>query len=93
MRTPLVLSRFHWMKLVFASAAFASLGLSVSLWFTGHRDAGVFVGLWVPAIHSLGTLVLTGEDRSAVERRSTSSSCQVAPIRPGERPTTADRPA
>ena len=28
---------------------------------SGNRDAGLFVGLWVPAIHSLGTLVLAPE--------------------------------
>lgn len=48
-------------KLAFMAAAFASLVLSVGLWFSGNHDAGVFVGLWVPAIHSLGTLVLTPE--------------------------------
>jgi hypothetical protein len=52
---------FHRAKLVFLSAAFASFLLSVSLWFFVDRELGLFVGLWVPAIHSLGTLVLTGE--------------------------------
>ena len=28
--------------------AFVSFVLSVSLWFTGHHDQGIFVGLWVP---------------------------------------------
>jgi hypothetical protein len=58
---PASLSNFHRIKLIFLVAAFASLVLSVSLWFSGARDEGVFVGLWVPAIHSLGTLILTGE--------------------------------
>lgn len=52
---------FHQVKSLFLLAGFISLALSVALWFTGSRDAGIFVGLWVPAIHSLGTLVLTGE--------------------------------
>ena len=43
------------------AAAFVSFLLSVSLWFLVDRELGLFVGLWVPAIHSLGTLVLTGE--------------------------------
>ena len=43
-------------------AAFFSFLLSVSLWFFVDRELGLFVGLWVPAIHSLGTLVLVGED-------------------------------
>jgi hypothetical protein len=55
------LSSFHRTKLVFLFAAFASFVLSVSLWFLVDRELGLFVGLWVPAIHSLGTLVLTGE--------------------------------
>ena len=56
------LSSFHRAKLVFLAAGFISFLLSVSLWFLVDRELGLFVGLWVPAIHSLGTLVLTGED-------------------------------
>jgi hypothetical protein len=37
--------------------AFVSFVLSVSLWFTGHHDQGIFVGLWVPSILALGGLV------------------------------------
>lgn len=55
------LDSFHRTKFVFLAAAFASFLLSVSLWFFVDRELGLFVGLWVPAIHSLGTLVLTGE--------------------------------
>ncbi len=49
----------HKVKLAFLVAAFASLVFSVFLWFNVDRELGLFVGLWVPAIHSLGTLVLT----------------------------------
>ena len=42
---------------LFLLAAVVALGLSVSLWFTGNHDQGVFVGLWVPSILSLGTFV------------------------------------
>lgn len=62
------ISTFHRVKGLFLLAAFASLFLSVSLWFSGYRDEGVFVGLWVPAIHSLGALILTGERDFLVER-------------------------
>ena len=55
------LSPFHRTKLVFLIAAFLSFVFSVSLWFFVDRELGLFVGLWVPAIHSLGTLVLVGE--------------------------------
>ena len=59
-----VLSPFHKVKLAFMAAAFVSFVLSVSLWFLVDRELGLFVGLWVPAIHSLGVLVLVGEDGS-----------------------------
>ena len=58
------LSSYHKVKLAFLIAAFVSFVLSVSLWFLVDREVGLFVGLWVPAIHSLGALVLVGEDRS-----------------------------
>ena len=51
-------------KILFMVAAFLSLVLSVTLWYTGSKDQGIFVGLWVPSILSLDTLVLTN-DRSA----------------------------
>jgi hypothetical protein len=37
--------------------AFVSFVLSVSLWFTGHHDEGLFVGLWVPSILALGAVL------------------------------------
>ena len=37
----------------FLLAAFASLIVSVALWFLVNRDYGVFVGLWVPSILAL----------------------------------------
>ncbi len=39
-------------------AAVASFVLSVSLWFTGNREEGIFVGLWVPSILSFGVIAL-----------------------------------
>lgn len=47
-------------RLPFLVAGFASFLLSVWLYFVeDDPTAGIFVGLWVPSIHSLGTLVLT----------------------------------
>jgi len=40
--------------------AFVSFVLSVSLWFAGHHDQGIFVGLWVPSILALGGLTAAG---------------------------------
>jgi hypothetical protein len=39
-------------------AAVASFALSVTLWFTGSHDQGIFVGIWVPSILSFGVLAL-----------------------------------
>ena len=60
---------FSQPKLLFMAAGFASLVLSVSLWYSGNKDQGIFVGLWVPAIHSLGTLVLTNDRASQRMKR------------------------
>ncbi len=45
-------------KLGFVVAAGISFLFSVYLWFSGSREEGAFVGLWVPSILSLGTLML-----------------------------------
>ena len=39
-------------------AAFASFVISVVLWFGGHHQEGIFVGLWVPSILALGAVLL-----------------------------------
>lgn len=47
--------------LIFLAAALVSFLLSVVLWFglfgEADREAGVFVGLWVPSILALGALL------------------------------------
>ena len=45
-------------SLMILAAAFASFALSVTLWFTGSQDQGIFVGLWVPSILSFGAVAL-----------------------------------
>ena len=45
------------------TAAFLSFVFSIYLWFTGFRDEGLFVGLWVPSILAFGGFV-----RSAMRR-------------------------
>ena len=54
------MSRLAQAKLLFAAAAFLSFVLSVVLWFSGQREEGLFVGLWVPSILSLGAMLLAG---------------------------------
>ena len=48
-------------KLLLMLASFISLVLSVSLYFNGHEQQGIYVGIWVPSILSLGSLLLAGE--------------------------------
>ena len=55
-------SAFGRAKALFLAAAFLSFLLSVVLWFSGDREAGLFVGIWVPSICSAGALVLAGRN-------------------------------
>jgi len=45
-------------RLLLLGAAALSFAVSVSLWFSGNELQGIFVGLWVPSILSLGAIVL-----------------------------------
>ena len=47
-------------RLLILLAAVISFLLSVFLWFNGHENQGLFVGLWVPSILSFGSLMLAG---------------------------------
>jgi hypothetical protein len=42
---------------VLLTAAFLSFVFSVYLWFTGLREEGLFVGIWVPSILAFGGFV------------------------------------
>ena len=50
------------------AAAFLSFLFSVSLWFgilgPGNRDTGIFVGLWVPSILTLGLYTSSARRKS-----------------------------
>jgi len=35
-------------------AALLSMFASILLWFMGHREEGLFVGIWVPSILAFG---------------------------------------
>lgn len=48
-------------KIGFTAAAGISFVLSVYLWFSGSKDQGLFVGIWVPSILSFGTLIMSGK--------------------------------
>lgn len=45
-------------KALFLLAAGVSFLISVSLFFTGDHERGIFVGIWVPSILSAGTLLM-----------------------------------
>lgn len=51
-------------SIIIAAAAFVSFLVSITLWFTGNREEGVFVGLWVPSILAAGAFVLVSLDRA-----------------------------
>ena len=59
------MSRLAQAKLLFAAAAFISFLLSVYLWFSGQREEGLFVGLWVPSILSLGAMLMAANRAAA----------------------------
>lgn len=42
-------------------AGVLALGVSLALWFSGSKQAGIFVGLWVPSLWVLASLVDTME--------------------------------
>ena len=64
-RTPQILAGAEQRsRLLLLAAAAVSFALSVSLWFAGHELQGIFVGLWVPSILSLGAIVLPRTARS-----------------------------
>ena len=52
--------RIRLAKALILLAAFLSFVLSVALWFSGDRERGLFVGIWVPSICSAGALLLAG---------------------------------
>lgn len=47
-------------KITILIAAGMSFLLSVYLWFSGDKEAGLFVGIWVPSILSFGALMHAG---------------------------------
>jgi hypothetical protein len=49
---------------LFLVAGLASFLLSVALWFTDHREEGVFVGLWVPSVFAAGAFWISAVRRS-----------------------------
>lgn len=55
---PLPKSYTEKARVLILIAAFLSFLLSVGIFFFDDRTRGIFVGIWVPSILSLGTLIL-----------------------------------
>lgn len=55
--------RFDVIKGLFLIAGVLSFVLSVYLFFWEDETQGIFVGLWVPSMWSLGALLLASERR------------------------------
>ncbi len=50
--------RLNLARNLLLGAAGLSLLVSVSLWFSGSREEGLFVGLWVPSVLAAGNLYI-----------------------------------
>jgi hypothetical protein len=59
-----VMKKLTIAKSLFVAAAGVSFLFSVYLWFGGQREEGLFVGLWVPSILSLGALMFASRGRA-----------------------------
>ena len=49
-------------KALFLLAAGVSFALSVSFYFSGDHERGIYVGIWVPSILSAGALLMSPDE-------------------------------
>lgn len=54
-------NRLFVIKLAFLVAGALSFLFSVYLWYFADQLQGIFVGIWVPSMWSLGALILSTE--------------------------------
>jgi len=47
------------------ASAIISMVLSIYLWFSGNKEAGLFVGIWVPSLLSLGSYIKASLGRNS----------------------------
>ncbi|MBJ7457712.1 MAG: hypothetical protein JHD02_00845 [Thermoleophilaceae bacterium] len=57
-------SAYQKARVLILVAAFLSFAFSVSLFFLSDEMQGIFVGLWVPSILSLGTFIAPARRQS-----------------------------
>jgi len=62
--------------IVLASSV-ASIGTSIYLYATGHKEAGIFVGLWAPTFLGLGSFL--NATRAADEASATVPALDTTP--------------
>ena len=60
-------------KGIYVGGTLLSILLSLTLYMTGRREAGIFVGLWAPTILNLG--------QSLLDEDKCSSSCSTDAVR------------
>lgn len=48
-------------KGVYVGGTLVSILISLALYFSGKREAGIFVGLWAPTILNLGQTLIDDE--------------------------------
>jgi hypothetical protein len=74
------MSKVQLSKSLIYLAALLSFLLSVYLFFlAGTREQGIFVGLWVPSILSLGTMIFNGRQLSRCLSSHPSQCCSGRP--------------
>ena len=56
-RLPITKTRSISPNLLIAISAALSFLFSITLWFFVDKDAGLYVGIWVPSILSLGSFI------------------------------------
>jgi hypothetical protein len=56
------MTRIQKSKLGFTLAAGISCALSITLWFSGSKEQGLFVAMWVPSILAFGALMTLGKE-------------------------------
>ncbi len=77
MRNPLV-PKLSLPVLLFLAAAFLSFVASVTCWFLVDQTTGLYIGLWVPSILSLGALLNSLPRRERPAANASSSSDKAA---------------
>lgn len=58
----MIMANINLLKALILVGAAISFLLSIYLWFSGSKEQGLFVGIWVPSILSFGALIFAGSN-------------------------------